>query len=510
MAPKLTTLHLRPQKPFDAEYKLTLADNIPPGINSRYLFVYKAPDSQSGTADWQKKLVDRLSKSLESFLQEPEAGVLGLPQLLGKIYPDKDSGRLTLKVTKSSTVRFVVSHRTNVTYAQLRPDHGFPMRYLDGKSFATGLENIPSPDRSGGFEAFSAQITFIVGGFVICVNKHHFLLDANSTGKLIQWWFKKARSWGTFEEDKNLELADPSLALTIHDKSSLTMETTVPAQEHVDWKVVPNARPTIFGLELPPQAVMSIAKMLPFIKPKIDSAVFHFTSASLRQLHEDVSKHTQDKFSTHDAISALLWRCISRARLFSAANESPCENSMLALSVNGRRKLEPAMVDAYFGNAAFFAPTVVPLNILTSTGAATLADVTLSIRESINTKTTNAYLRSLLQLIAAQKRVTDVVNAFQVYMGYDVVMTSWEKLFGSIEDLDVGTGTFQRMRLPDGGSFDGLVMVMPAYGMRDECTPNQVGNYPGGVEVSIDLLFDHMASLKKDQEWTRYARWAEL
>jgi hypothetical protein len=505
MAPKPVTHLLRPAKPFAQEYKLTLADRIPPAINSRYLFVYKAPDS----TEYQKSLTERLSRALTSFLCQPEAGVLALPQLAGKIYSDKKTARLSLKVTKESAVKFVVSHRSDITYKQLRPDQGFPMRYLDGKTFATGLENIPGPDRSGGLEAFSAQITFITGGFVLCVNKHHFLLDANSTGKLIQWWLKRARSYMPGREAEDIKFADPSMTLAMHDNSSLMLETSVPAETHEDWKVIPDAKPHVFGQELPPATVMFIGKMLPSLKPKIENAVFHFSAESLAELHTSTSAHATETFSKHDAVSALLWRCVTRARMFSVDALAQPDNSMLALAVNGRQRLEPKMAAEYFGNAAFFAPTVVPIPILTSTGAKSLADVALAIRGSIAKNTTNSHFRSLLQLIAAQKKTSDVVNACQVYMGKDVMLTSWERMFGSLKDLDVGVGSFQSMRLPDGGSFDGLGMVMPCYGLRDSTPTEKTDGYGGGLEVSLDLLHTHMESLKTDEEWTRYARWTE-
>jgi hypothetical protein len=505
MAPKITTHILRPTEPFVQEYKLTLADRIPPGINSRYLFVYKAPDS----TEYQKSLTERLSKALSSFLCQPKAGVLALPQLAGKIYSDKKTGRLSLKVTKDSGVKFVVSHRNDISYKQLRPDQGFPMRYLNGKIFATGLENIPSPDRGGGLEAFSAQITFISGGFVLCVNKHHFLLDANSTGKLIQWWLKRARSYIPGRESEDIKFTDPSITLTMHDNSSLLLETSVDSEIHEDWKVIPDAKPHVFGQELPPASVMFIGKMLPSLKPKIENAVFHFSAESLADLHSSTSAHATETFSKHDAVSALLWRCVTRARMFAVDSVVQPASSMLALAVNGRQRLEPKMVPEYFGNAAFFAPTIVPIPILTSTGSKSLADVALAIRGSIAKNTTNSHMRSLLQLIASQKKTTDVVNAFQVYMGKDIMLTSWERMFGNLQDLDVGVGTFQSMRLPDGGSFDGLGMVMPCYGLRDSVPTEKTDSYGGGLEVSLDLLRVHMECLKTDEEWTRYARWTE-
>jgi hypothetical protein len=479
-----------------------LADRIPPGINSRYLFVYKAPDAKA----YEKDLTERLSKALTSFLCQPEAGVLALPQLAGKIYSDKN-GRLSLKVTKESSVKFVVSHRNDITYKQLGPDQGFPMKLLEGKVFAAGLENIPSPDRGGGLEAFSAQITFISGGFVLCVNKHHFLLDANSTGKLIQWWLRRARSYMEGRAGEDIKFADPTITLAMHDNSSLLLETSVQAEVHEDWKVVPDAKPHVFGQELPPSTIMFIGKMIPSLKPKIENAVFHFSAESLAELHSSVSAHATETFSKHDAVSALLWRCVTRARLFDVDAVVRPATSMLALAVNGRTRLEPKMTPDYFGNAAFFAPTTMPIQILTSAGAKSLADVALAIRGSIATKTTNSHMRSLLQLIASQKKATDVVNAFQVYMGNDIMLTSWERMFNSLGDLDVGVGSFQSMRLPDGGSFDGLGMVMPCFGLRDAKHSEKTEGYGGGLEVSLDLLHSHMECLKTDEEWTRYARW---
>ena len=309
MTRKPVTHHLRPAKSFAQEYKLTLADGIPPAINSRYLFVYKAPNSTG----YQKDLTDRLSRALASFLCQPQAGVLALPQLAGKIYLDKQTGRLSLKVAKDSSVKFVVSQRNDITYQSLKPDEGFPMRLLPGKIFAAGFENIPGPDRSGGLEAFSAQLTFISGGFVLCVNKHHFLLDANSTGKLIHWGLKRARSYMPGMEAEDVKFADPSTTLAMHDNSSLWLETSVPTETHDDWKVIPNAKPHVFGLELPPASVMFIGKMLPSLKPKIENAVFPFLGRlAVRATHKRIGTFQRNVLETRCRECFALEMCFSR------------------------------------------------------------------------------------------------------------------------------------------------------------------------------------------------------
>lgn len=498
--------HLNPAVPFEAEYPLTLADiALTPPVNSRYLLCYEGVSDSAVQTD----LVDRLKKSLQFFLREPKEGVLGLPEILGKIHSEPSTGRPCVKVIKSSSVRFVVSHRNDVTYEQLEPEKGFPMRLLRSDIFATGLASVPTPDRNGGVEGFSVHVTFVEGGFVICVSKHHFVLDGNAVSKLIKWWFKKARSYSTEQRMADLEIVPESKMMALHDKSSLLLERQVEPQEHLEWKSVPGSPPTVFGIIPPSNTLRFFMNFLPgFMIPKIDNAIFHLRPSALRELHADISKHANIKISTNDAVCALLWRCLTRARLYAGNAKSNTQTSSLAMAVNGRRKLSPPLADEYFGNCVFFAPSSVPIPILTSDDLVSLSNVAVAIRESLLTKTSDTWLRSSLQLAAAQSRITEMVMAFKFFMGNDLMVTSWERYFDSLEDLDVGCGAFRRLRLPDGGAFDGMVMVLPAYGMRDRAA--DVGTtYPGGLEISVDLLHAPMELLKADGEWMRYAQCLE-
>lgn len=497
---------LNPALPFEAEYPLTLADiALAPPVNSRYLLCYEGVSDSADRTD----LVDRLKKSLQSFLREPKEGVLGLPEILGKIHSEPSTGRPCVKVIKSSSIRFVVSHRNDVTYKQLEPENGFPMRLLRSDIFATGLASVPTPDRNGGVEGFSIQVTFVEGGFVICVSKHHFVLDGNAVSNLIKWWFKKARSYSTEQRMTDVELVPESKMMALHDKSSLLLERQVEPQEHLEWKSVPGSPPTVFGVIPPSKTLRLFMHFLPnFMIPKIDNAIFHLRPSALRELHADISKHANIKISTNDAVCALLWRCLTRARLCAGNAKSNTQTSWLAMAVNGRRKLSPPLADEYFGNCVFFAPSSVPIPILTSDDPVSLSNVAVAIRESLSTKTSDTWLRSSLQLAAAQSRITDMVMAFKFFMGNDLMVTSWERYFDSLEDLDVGCGAFQRLRLPDGGAFDGMVMVLPVYGMRDKAA-NVGTTYPGGLEISVDLLHAPMELLKADGEWMRYAQCVE-
>ncbi|KAL1621655.1 hypothetical protein SLS56_009125 [Neofusicoccum ribis] len=500
--------NLRAAKPFEANFDLTPADNIPPAINSRYIFVYDTRGETGSPKAYRDELVSRLKRSLESFLRLPEDNVLAFPQLLGKVYVKPDNGRLFVQVKKSSSLPFVVSTHDKVTIESLRPDLGFPSQYLDPKIFATGIEAVPRPDSDGGWDTFQVQVTFITGGYVIMVNKHHYLLDATATGFLMKSWFARAR---LYAQDSNaspqLDIERDGQAKKIHDNTSLMMLKDVPAQDtSLEWTVKPGASAHIFGLQLPPPSVMFVAKALAFAKPKISTAIFRFAPAGLRALHAALQPQTPLRISTHDAVCALLWRATTRARLAAAKPKPPRPAaSSFSLAVNGRAKLDPPLAPGYFGNAAFFSTARLDAPaVFEKDDAASLATVAAAVREGLNAKTSDAFLRAQLELVAAQPKASDVVNAWSCYMGYDVLATSWEKSFGSVEDVDLKCGRFQRMRLPGGGQFDGLVCVLPAFGLRDQDRVGESG-YPGGLEVAVDLFHAHMDVLKQDAELKQYA-----
>ncbi|KAL1613984.1 hypothetical protein SLS54_010132 [Diplodia seriata] len=480
-APSNKTFNLKAEKPFDATFDLTLADNIPPAINSRYIFIYDTRGETGNPQVYRDELVDRLKKSLESFLRLPDDDALAFPQLLGKVHVRPDNGRLFVRVKKDSSVPFVVATHDKITLESLRPDLGFPSRYLDPKVFSAGVEAVPRPDSDGGCDTFSVQVTFITGGYVLMVNKHHYLLDATATGFMMKSWFERARLYAQrgsiASSDTRLAVEKEGKATTIHDNTSLALATTTSPQQDaapavdlsLEWTVKPGAGPHIFGLQLPPASVMYVARALAFARPKVDTAIFHLRPAALKRLHADLQAATPLRISTHDAACALLWHAIARARLNSAAtkNAPPPQTCRFALAVNGRSKLQPPLAAGYFGNAAFFSTTALGPDAFLAAGATTssrsssttssssssssssynathdaatrsLAAAAAAIRANLTAKTTPSFLRAQLALVGAQPRASDVVNPWTCFAGHDVVATSWEKSFGGIGDVELG------------------------------------------------------------------------
>ncbi|CDP11972.1 unnamed protein product [Coffea canephora] len=81
--------------------------------------------------------------------------------------------------------------------------------------------------------------------------------------------------------------------------------------------------------------------------PQMRERVFHFSSESLAKLKAKAnaeSSHTT-KISSLQALSAHVWRCITRTRNFSPDQETSCR-----LAINNRTRLHPPVPQEYVGN----------------------------------------------------------------------------------------------------------------------------------------------------------------
>src|ERR1700761_434426 len=148
----IETHFLRPRNPFEATYHLNVNDAVIPPINNAMAFIYATADEgekKETIANRRKSLQSRLQNSLESLLQEPQEGVHGYPELLGKLHEDKRTKLISVHVQKSSAVRFLVAIRDNIHFNDLRPDLDFPSGSVSKKEFAPLFTNPAFPESDG-------------------------------------------------------------------------------------------------------------------------------------------------------------------------------------------------------------------------------------------------------------------------------------------------------------------------------------------------------------------------
>ncbi|KAL6982924.1 hypothetical protein U1Q18_016318 [Sarracenia purpurea var. burkii] len=80
--------------------------------------------------------------------------------------------------------------------------------------------------------------------------------------------------------------------------------------------------------------------------PPLRERIFHFPSKSIAELKAKVNADcASTRISSLQAVSALVWRCVTRVRRFPYEQETSCR-----LAMNNRTRLDPPLPQDYFGN----------------------------------------------------------------------------------------------------------------------------------------------------------------
>ncbi|KAI3513095.1 hypothetical protein L1887_20421 [Cichorium endivia] len=117
---------------------------------------------------------------------------------------------------------------------------------------------------------------------------------------------------------------------------------------------IPISRPPVVERWIPPGSDPILK--LPFThedeyidrpySPLLRERIFHLSSISLSKLKAKVnSECNTTKISSLQAVSAVVWRCVTRARRFPADRETSCR-----MAANNRSRLSPPLPENYLGN----------------------------------------------------------------------------------------------------------------------------------------------------------------
>ncbi|KAI8548669.1 hypothetical protein RHMOL_Rhmol07G0292400 [Rhododendron molle] len=82
--------------------------------------------------------------------------------------------------------------------------------------------------------------------------------------------------------------------------------------------------------------------------PRLRERIFHLSSESIAKLKSKANSESKtNKISSFQAVSALVWRCVTRARRLPHDQETSC-----TLAANNRARMDPPLPTEYFGNLA--------------------------------------------------------------------------------------------------------------------------------------------------------------
>ncbi|XP_050366825.1 uncharacterized acetyltransferase At3g50280-like [Argentina anserina] len=165
----------------------------------------------------------------------------------------------------------------------------------------------------------TAQVTELVDGVFIGLSMNHALVDGTSYWHFFNTWSE------IFQAEEN--------------NNTLSKISRPPVLDR--W--FPEGHGPIFSLPYtnPDEFVYR------FESPELRERMFHFSSESLAKLKAKANSECgTSKISSFQALSALLWRTITRARAFPPNQEITCR-----LAANNRARVNPPLSPNYFGNS---------------------------------------------------------------------------------------------------------------------------------------------------------------
>ncbi|KAJ0963123.1 hypothetical protein J5N97_028245 [Dioscorea zingiberensis] len=205
--------------------------------------------------------------------------------------------------------------------------------------------------------------------------------------------------------------------------------------------------------------------------------VFHFSSEVIAKLKEKANQELgTSKISSFQSLSALMWRCITRARRFPAEQVTSCR-----VAIQNRARLQPALSPDYFGNSIYSLRITATAGELLGNGFGWVAWV---IHEGVVAHTDDAIRGMVRKWMDAP-----MVYKLSMFDEFSVVMGSSPRF--DMYGCEFGWGKAVALRSGSGNKSDGKVSSYP-------------GREGGGsVDLEVCLNPQSMAALEADPEFRK-------
>ncbi|OTB04036.1 hypothetical protein M426DRAFT_321122 [Hypoxylon sp. CI-4A] len=362
---------------------------------------------------------------------------------------------------------------------------GFDADQIDTRLLLSKSFNI---DLAGGIEATAAQANFVKGGVLLGLAMWHNVVDAHGTYNFAKLWASYAKKLQT-EASFESQLSEDVVAAN-NDREVLTKlwrkEGSTEATTDRQWRILgiypPHAKDAPKLNEILATAMASNKEM-----KKVQTGIFTITEEALEQLTRDVTAG-DGKLTSDDALHALLWRCIMKAR-YPIVTDEPSDYQ---IALDGREKLGEEF-DSYLGDTFFFATTTLPLaEVLAPT--TTLTKLARTVREQLDSLSRD----DLLAAFGSAHNLPGYANlpySLAGIVGASMIVVTHQYI--NLPTLDFGPALGSpACERPPGDEWNELFR-------RTIIMPTASGK---GVEVLAALFDDEMDRLKADEEFGKYAK----
>jgi hypothetical protein len=485
------TYRIRPESPFSAEYPLSECDRQVPVRFIRKAFIYATDENITSASKDGKILIQRLQESLKWQIQDLNPDNFTYPQLLGRVISPANGRSSYVRVEESSAIQLKVIDRLDIEFRNLHRNGRFPLETITTGVFGVGLEKEDLIEWPGGPPNLAMQLTFVRGGFVLLLAFDHRICDGYAAGGFVKRWFRQARLGSA----AGLESEEGSIStFAIHDKTVLS-QTELEGSEHAAQKMR-----ALYSNSLPSKQHL---KKWFQTSTETTSKVFWIPAPKVKRLRSAVGESSSLTPTIYESLLILLWRSIIRNRV-TPETESASTMSKAAIVMCMRKRLEPPLPKDYFGNAVAGIFAMQPLSNFKEKDFIPRAIEEVQEAKKLDGTGFNLQVTSLL--VGEQLRKFGIGPPINL-LGYDVIFNSWEHIYTSTEELDLGIGQFCTMRfLMDNPISPSYICTLPTYGKRSVDLKDSAScQYPGGIELQVSLVQNEMALLEKDEEWSKYA-----
>ncbi|KAJ8772849.1 hypothetical protein K2173_028026 [Erythroxylum novogranatense] len=213
-----------------------------------------------------------------------------------------------------------------------------------------------------------------------------------------------------------------------------------------------------------------------FEAPLLKERFFHFSTESISRLKARANaEYNTNKISSFQSLSALVWRCITRARCLPHDQITSCR-----LAASNRSRLNPPLSPDYFGNS------ILPLRGFTTAGNLLEHDLGWAawLLHEVVVNNSDTKIRDLLD---SWLRSPVIYHIAQVFDPYSVMMGSSPRFnkYGN----EFGMGKALALRSGYAHKFSGKVSAYP-------------GREGGGsIDLEVCLPPDTMTALEADEEF---------
>ncbi|KAJ4809735.1 HXXXD-type acyl-transferase-like protein [Rhynchospora pubera] len=324
----------------------------------------------------------------------------------------------------------------------------------DGRDLPQFLKDFFPLDLAVNFDGctnplLAVQVTELIDGVFIGLTFNHVIIDGTSFWHFFNAWAEIARCQAA---GKEVVLSQPP----VHDRWFIEGYGEPPIR-------LPYSSPAQFVVRFSPP-------------PLLSDRMFHFSRESLVNLKERANQECgKGTISTFQALSALMWRCITRARRLTFE-----QKTSWLMSIQNRTRLQPPLSPNYFGNSFS--------TVSTTTTAGELLDNNLGwaawlVHQIISNHTDSA----IRNIVHKYMENSYVVNIRTIDIIHSVMMGSSPRF--DVYGCNFGWGKALAVRSGSSNKFDGKLMAFPGW------------NGDGSIDLEVCLLPEYMAVLEKDEEF---------